>query len=421
MRNFNLPDILKNIEFLKLWGNQVLLQVGFNMCNYTAFLIIAHTTHSVFSQAQFYVVLTLPAFFISLIAGPLVDILDRKRIILVSNFILALLFLTYVFADGRLLIIMLIAFLTSATARFFIPAVGATIPLIVEVKTLNQANSFFLFTLMGSVLLGYSITGPIIQTFGGLGSKGEAIPFFLSSLLLFISFFIILRLKQINVSKPKTPHGTIIKRVFHLFWQTVREIKANDKISLPILLLVFVELIAGVLSVALLEYVRRFLHMPLTSVSLILITPLIAGLIVGVLLLSKIEKKYGHRLSIYSSCIGIGLLFLILGIMPMLGQSWLSIILFRIFTIIAAFVFGVLIVVIAVQSRTILQVHAKIQMQGRVFSLLDVMIAIFTPIPILILGFFADKINILSTLIFTGILIIIVTVLGSRIVKNSAA
>ena len=97
---FRLPDILKNIEFLKLWGNQVLLQVGFNMCNYTALLIIAHRTHSVFSQAQFYALLTLPAFFIGLVAGPLVDIVDRKRIMLVSNFLLAVLFLTYVFADG---------------------------------------------------------------------------------------------------------------------------------------------------------------------------------------------------------------------------------------------------------------------------------------------------------------------------------
>lgn len=430
MKNASFLEILKNTEFLKLWGNQVLLQVGFNICNYTALLIIAQRTHSVFAQAQFYAFLTLPTFFISLIAGPLVDIWDRKRIMLVSNFVLAVLFLTYIFADGRLLIIMLIAFLTSATARFFIPSVAATIPLIVEKKILNYANAFFLFTLMGSVLVGYSITGPILQAFGGLGSKGETIPFFLSSLLLFISFFLILKLKEIKVVCPKTPSGTIIKKVFYLFLQTAREIKRNNKISLPILLLVFVELIVGVLSVALLEYVRRFLHMPLTSVSLILIIPLVVGLVVGVLLLSEIEKKYGRRLSIYSSCIGIGLLFLILGIMPMLGQGWLSIIIFRIFTIIAAFFFGVMVVIIAVQSRTVLQTHAKIQMQGRVFSFLDILITISIPIPVLILGFFADRISILSTLIFMGIAIIVVTVLGSKVVirktsqtvqKNAAA
>lgn len=416
MKIFRLPDILKNIEFLKLWGNQVLLQVGFNMCNYTALLIIAHRTHSVFSQAQFYALLTLPAFFIGLVAGPLVDIVDRKRIMLVSNFLLAVLFLTYVFADGSILLIMLIAFLTSGVARFFIPSVAATIPLIVEKKTLNHANAFFLFTLMGSVLLGYSITGPIIQTFGGLSTRGEVIPFFLGSTLLFISFILIFTLKKINVERPKIPDGTIIKKILHLFWQTVGEIKANDKISLPILLLVFVELIVGLLSVAFLEYVRRFLHMPLTSVSLILIAPLIVGLIIGVLLLSQIERKYGRRLSIYLSCIGIGLLFLILGIMPMLGESWLSIIVFRISTIIAAFAFGVLVVVISVQARTILQLHAKIQMQGRVFSFLDILISVSIPLPVLLLGFFADRISILATLSFMGVAIILTTIFGNKIV-----
>lgn len=415
MKIFRLPDILKNIEFLKLWGNQVLLQIGFNMCNYTVLLIIAHRTHSVFSQAQFYAFLTLPAFFVSLVAGPLVDIVDRKRIMLVSNFILAVLFLAYVFVEGSMLFIMVIAFLTSAAARFFIPAEAATIPLIVKDKLLNQANSFFLFTLMGSVLFGYSITGPILQAFGGLGSRGEVIPFFLGSAFLFMSFFLILRLKKISLNKAETPSGTIIRKIFHLFWQILSEIKVNNKISLPILLLVFVELIVGVVSIAFLEYVRRFLHMPLTSVSLILIAPLIVGLIVGVLLLSQIERKYGRRLSIYLSCIGIGLLFLILGIMPMLGESWLSVIILRIFTIIASFAFGVLVVIISVQARTILQLHAKIQMQGRVFSFLDILISVSIPLPVLILGFFADKISILATLLLIGLLIIGGTVVGNKI------
>lgn len=420
MKNFTLPDILKNTEFLKLWGNQALLQVAFNMCNYTALLIIAHRTHSVFAQAQFYAALTLPAFFTSLVAGPVIDTMDRKRIMLISNLLLSFLFLAYIFAGDILLFIMLVAFLTSVVARFFIPSVAATIPLIVDKKILNQANAFFLFTLMGSVLFSYSITGPIIQTFGGLGSRAEVVPFFLSSTLLFISFFLILKLKEIRVEIPKIPHGTIIKKVFHLFWQAIKEIKGNNKISLPIFLLVFVELVVGVLSVALLEYVRRYLHLPLTSASLILMLPLIIGLIVGALFLGEVEKKYGRRLSIYLSCIGIGLLFLILGMMPIVGASWLSVIIFRIFTMISAFFFGILIIVIAVQARTILQTHAKVQMQGRVFSLLDILIATSIPLPVLLLGFFADKISILPTLLVMGLLIISGTVIGNKMIIGKA-
>ena len=203
--------------------------------------------------------------------------------------------------------------------------------------------------------------------------------------------------------------------------QTARAIKRDNKISLPILLLVFVELIVAVLSVALLEYIRRYLHLPLTSASLILIMPLIAGLLVGGLVLGEVEKKYGRKLSIYLSCVGIGVLFLVLGGVPLIGESYLSVMLFRAVTMSAAFAFGVLVVFISVQSRTVLQTHTKIQMQGRVFSFLDIMIAVFTPIPVLILGFFADSISILATLIFTGVLIVVATVFGNAMVAKKLA
>lgn len=420
MRNGSFLEILKNTEFLKLWGNQVLLQVSLNVCNYAALLIIANKTHSVFAQAQFYAALTLPAFVVGLIAGPLIDIVDRKRIMLIANFFLAILFLTYVFAGGHIFLIMFIAFLTSVAARFFIPAEIATIPLIVDKKNLDQANAFFLFTLMGSVLLGYSFTGPIIQAFGGLGTKGELAPFIISGIILAAGFFLIFSLKRVDFVKPMIPNGSFVKKALYLSMQTVKAIKKDNKISLPILFLVFVELIVAVLTVALLEYIDRYLHLPLTSASLILITPLIIGLLVGGLILGEIEKKYGRRLSIYLSCVGIGILFLALGGVPLIGEGTIPLMVFRIVTIFAAFAFGVLIVLISVQSRTVLQTHTKIQMQGRVFSFLDILIAISIPIPVLILGFFADRISILATLIFMGILIVAGTVIGRKIVNRKA-
>lgn len=414
MSNLALPNILKNAEFLKLWGNQILLQVSINICNYAAILIIAHRTHSVFAQAEFYAALTIPAFLVSLIAGPMIDIVDRKRIMLIANFSLVLLFLSYVLGNNSLIVIMMVAFSTSIAARFFIPAEIATIPLIVDKKDIEQANAFFLFTLMGSVLLGYSLTGPIMQVFGGLGTKGELAPFIVSSIIVAIGFLLIFKLKKADYIKAAIPSGSFLKKALHLSMQTMKAIKKDNKISLPILLLVFVELIVGILSVALLEYIRRYLNLPLTSASLILIIPLIVGLLFGGLMLKKVEKKYGRRLSIYLSCVGIGILFLVLGGVPLIGQNLLF--LFRFITMVSAFSFGVLIVVISVQSRTVLQTHTKIQMQGRVFSILDIMIAVFTPIPVLLLGFFADSISILAALIFMGIIIIAVTVFGNSVI-----
>lgn len=419
MMILKVPEIFKNKQFLRLWGNQLLLQVAFNMCNYTALLIIADRTHSVFNQAQFYAALTIPAFLVSLVAGPVVDMVDRRRVMIVSNLLMAVLFLLYVFANGQLPFIMLIAFLTASCARFFIPAEAATIPMVVEKKILDHANAFFLFTLMGSVLIGYSIAGPIIQFFGGLGTNGELVPFFLGSGLLVMSFLIIYGFKSVGVPDPGARGSNLFGKIFYLLWQTFGEIRVNKKISIPIVLLVFVELIVGILSVTLFEYVNRYLQLPLTSVSVVLITPLIAGLIIGILLLSKIEKKYGHRLSIFLACVGIGMLFCFLGLLPLLGKGEIWVFAARAFAVVAALIFGILAVVIAVQSRTILQINAKIEMQGRVFSFLDILIALAIPVPVLFLGFFADKISILAMLVFTGVVILIAATLGSRMFFGS--
>ena len=377
------------------------------MVNFTALLILADRTHSPFVQAQFYTALTVPAIIFGLIAGPIVDITNRKRLILITDIFLAILFLLYSFSVNNIFFILTLAFLTSSVARFFIPAEAATIPLVVERKILNHANSFFLFTLLGSVLLGYSMAGPIIQTFGGLKTQGEIVPFFLAIPFLLLGFILVSGLKDIKMKKPDVPQGHIFRKTFHLFLQTVSEVRTNKRVSLPLLLLVFIELMVGVLSVVLLEYVRRFLTLPLTSITYVLMGPLVVGLVIGIALLGRVEVNLGRRKSILLSLIATGAILILIGLSPALFGTLTT----RIVAVVSAFFIGILIVMIAVQARTILQINAKEQMHGRIFSFLDVLIAIAIPVPVLITGFLADRVSLLATLVFMGGLIIALTYL----------
>jgi len=382
------------------------------MVNFTALLILAERTHSPFIQAQFYTALTIPAIIFGLIAGPIVDITNRKRLILITDILLAILFFLYIFSVNNIFFILALAFLTSSVARFFIPAEAATIPLIVERKILNHANSFFLFTLLGSVLLGYSIAGPIIQTFGGLKTQGEIVPFLLSVPVLLLGFILVSGLKAIKINKPDVPQGHIFRKTFHLFLQTVSEVRTNKRVSLPLLLLVFIELMIGLLSVVLLEYVRRFLVLPLTSITYVLMGPLVLGLVIGVALLGRVEINLGRRKSIFLSLIATGVILILIGVSPALLDTFST----RIVAVISAFFIGILIVMIAVQARTILQINAKEQMHGRIFSFLDVLIAIAIPVPVLITGFLADRVSLLATLVFMGGLIIALTYLAHNFI-----
>lgn len=413
--NIKVPAIFRNHQFLRLWGNQILLQVAFNMCNYTALLIIADRTHSPFAQAQLYAALTLPAFVFGLIAGPIVDITDKKHLMIITDAALAILFVLYAFVSPHVVLIMIVAFLTSSVARFFIPAEAATIPLIVDENTLHHANTFFLFTLMGSVLLGYAVAGPIIQAFGGLRTSGELMPFFLSGALVIIGLILRLTLKKIEGVRPAIPSGGVFKKTFGLFWETVSEVRKNHSVSLSLGLLVFVEFMVGASSILLLEYVRRYLLLPLPSISYVLMLPLITGLILGAVFLDKIEKIYGQRKSILLSCLGTGAVFAIFGTAPFIFQSPAPV---RTVAIAAAFLMGIFLVLIAVQSRTILQVNTKSEMHGRIFSFLDIMIALITPVPVLVLGFLADKVSILWMLSVIGISIIAISVLSGKFARR---
>ncbi|MBI2031680.1 MAG: MFS transporter [Candidatus Levybacteria bacterium] len=408
-----MPKILKNHQFLRLWGNQVLLQVAFNMCNFSALLILADRTHSPFIQAQFYTALILPAILFGLIAGPIVDMTNRKQLILLTDFLLALLFFSYIFMDGKIWLAFLIAFLTSSVARFFTPAEAASIPLIVEKETLNHANTFFLFTLMGSVLLGYAIAGPVMQLFGGLGTDGEYAPFILGSIILAIGFILMWGMPHIETVKPKLSEGSVVGKTFILFWQTIQEVKTNKRVSLPIAILVFIELMVGLMSIMLLEYIRRYVQLPLTSISYVLMGPLVFGLIIGILLLVKVEKLYGARRSIFRGIVGTGALLFVMGITPIIVDKFgFDISFVRFMLIGASFVMGILVVLVAVQSRTILQTSSRQEMHGRIFSFLDIMIAFVTPIPVLIMGFLADKVSLLATLMSIGFVIMLLTYLG---------
>lgn len=394
----------------------MLLQVAFSMSNFTALIILADRTHSPFIQAQFYTALVIPAVIFGLIAGPVVDIVERKTLMLITDGLLALLFFAYIFAVDNIYLIFLIAFLTSSVARFFIPAEAASIPLVVERKTLNHANSFFLFTLMGSVLLGFALAGPVIQYFGGLGTFGEKAPFIISSLFLTIGFFLRLSLRKIEFQRPYIPIGSIYRKAFHLFAESVKEVISNNRISFPIGLLVFVELMIGLLSVIFLEYVRRYLGFELTSVSYILMGPLILGLIMGIVFIDKIEKLYGRKKSILASLLFMGALFIVLGVAPYVFSGQEGLVIVRSITILASFFIGILMVLIAVQARTILQISAHETMHGRIFSFLDVMIAIAIPIPVLFVGFVADKADLLGTIVAIGLGIILLTVMGHKFI-----
>lgn len=411
--------LLQNKQFIKLWINQILLQIGFNMTNFTALLVIDHTTSSRFSLAVFYAAMTLPAFVVGFLAGSIVDLYSRKKLIVASNIALAILFLAYSEFSYTYWGIIIIAFLASSVAQFFTPAEAATIPLIVKPKDLGRANAFFLFTGMGSVMIGYAIAGPLIQFFGGLFPIGGKNTFIFSAMLVLTGFLFTSTLKNIGKAKIKKIDEKIIGHAFTLTREVIAETKKNYRILVPIALLTLVEFNVGLLAILFIDYVKVYLVLPSTSTSYFLILPLILGLGLGIEMIGRVQKRWGRGKAIYWGALIFGIVILVLGIGGVLLKlSMLTLLNLRILTLVCAAFVGVAAVFIAVNARTILQENTPKEMLGRVFSLVTVGASAVTPIPILIVALITEKVDVTTVFIIFGATLTIISVIAKSIIAK---
>ncbi len=399
-------EIFRNIQFLKLWGSQILLQIAFNMCNFTAILLISDLTDSRFAIAQFYAAMTLPAFAVGLFAGAVVDMSNRKNLMLLTDALLAGLFFCYALSINHYWPILIIAFLSASVAQFFTPAEAATIPTLVKGKALEKANALFLFTGLGSVMLGYALAGPVIDYFNSQGVNGVRAAFLVASGLTLLGFFLRLSLRTIETTRPTIEAKALVRRTLSLTREVFVLARSDKKISLPILLLTVMEFNIGMLAIIFLDYVKKYLNLPETATSYFLVLPLILGLGVGVAMLGKLEQWFSKGRQIFFGGILFGVIIFLLGASAKLfGTS--EYLLLRTITLVAAGVVGISVVILSVHSRTILQEQTPENMLGRVFSLVTVGSSAVTPIPILIIAFLTEKLDVSTIFLLLGVMLFV--------------
>lgn len=401
---FSLMNLLKNGQFTRLWANQILLQTGFNMANFTILLLIDSLTSSRFALAQFYAALTIPSFLVGMVAGAIVDTSNRKWVILVSDAALAILFLAYAFFTHSYWFLLTIAFLSACVAQVFTPAESATLPKIVKKKDLEHANALFLFTGFGSVLLGYGLAGPVIQLFGGLEKYGDQSTFIIAATLTAIGFVLSSSL-TIEDTRHHGFHPYLIREAKKLTREVLETTRRNTKILLPIILLSLMQFCIGLLAILFIDFVKTYLHLPSTATSYFLVIPLGFGLIIGVYLLKKLQKKVKRGRMIYIGSLAFGLAMLLIGLAgDYFAKQREGMLILRAITTTGAVVSGISAVFIAVHSRTILQQATPPKMLGRVFSLVYAAGSMATPVPILLIALITEKVDVAIVFIIFGVI-----------------
>lgn len=417
-------QVIKNRGFLNLWLNQILVQLSYNSLNFALIIWVFRLTDSNIAVSALIFAIFLPAVIFGLLTGVLVDIIDRKKIIMAINILLALAFFSLIFFKESFPAILAITFLVNALGQFYALAESSAIPIIARRDELITANVIFSVTLYSSFLLGFGMSGPLINhlgidmvfTLGGV---------FLALAFLFSIFFpsiavepdqagrkLILALKQKNLQ--------IIKEIgFSEITDTIRLVQGKLPVLSSILILAGVQAVIGILGVLMPGFLEKSLQIKATDASYILVVPLGLGLVAGGLILGKIGYSLIKRRLVGRAIIFAGLLFFLVGVAPIISPAirhlpkpqplpfFYQLPLSKIL-IIGSFLLGMCLVSILVPSQTVLQQNTPNKDRAKIFSVLGVVMSALSLIPVLLSGVLADIFGTTPIFIALGAVIILV-------------
>ena len=388
--------VLKNRHFLLLWLAQLISLTALNAANYGVIVIVNEVTHSVFMAGLAIIAFTLPAVPFSAVAGVIVDRMNKRLVLWISNLLrmaaMLLLVVCLLTARSNLWPLYIITFITSLIGQFFIPAEGSSIPLLVGERDLMPALSLFNISITVSQALGFLVLGQLVSTIFPtfslpLGSHGVQIEptdslFILVALAYLVCVALILliptrafREAHIQRHERAGAHVDVGNALSTLWndmadgWHIVREDRLLFYSVIQLSVVGIVMLLIGELAGA---FVQNVLHRPVSQMAFIL-APAAIGLVGASALMPRISERFGKvRLAT------IGFVVLAIGFFALIASSWIaswlnpkhgaeSPILFWT-VIIIVFLLGIAMAVVNIPTQTMMQERAPEQGRARVLA-----------------------------------------------------
>jgi DHA3 family macrolide efflux protein-like MFS transporter len=157
---------MKHRSFLLLWVGKLISTAGSALTTLAASILVYRMTGSALSVGLMLIATVLPSIAIGLFAGVLVDRFDRKKIMLVSDLLRALLsFLIPFMVVRNQLWLYGIVMLSSAVGQFFNPAEESILPEIAGGKELSAANSLMAISGFACTAAGFALCGWITSRY----------------------------------------------------------------------------------------------------------------------------------------------------------------------------------------------------------------------------------------------------------------
>jgi MFS family permease len=394
-------SIFKKPGFMYLWGSQIFSQVTIHMLN---FLLLAHlyeATNSTIATSLLWVAYALPALFIGPIGAASVDLVSRRKTLMIANLLQALTVFVYIFINQQsIFILYAIALIYSSLNQFYGPAELATLPGTVGKKMLARANSLFFTTSQAALILGFGFAG-ILQKL--IGFNGTLI---LATTLLFLAFVSVSFLTEV---KPKKKLPVEFEKVLKTFFNTIVEgyvfIKSNKTVLFPLLILLGIQATLAIMLVNLPVIAAQILNISVSYSGVSLVVPAGIGALLGATYIPSLIKKGWRK----KRLIDAGLIITVIALVAMaIGIPLLPIAVRLTFTSFLIIATGIAFVAINIPALTFLQESTPQWFRGRVFGNLWFMTSIISIIPVLFTGAISEIFGVKTLLVLmaAGILFV---------------
>ncbi|MEW6075284.1 MAG: MFS transporter [Candidatus Omnitrophota bacterium] len=408
--------VLKNRNFFFLWVGQIISQLGDRLGQMALIgFVYLKAPGSPLEIAKVLSFTILPVFLIGPIAGVYVDRWDRRRTMFACDFLRSLLVLTiplFLFYKQNFGWVYLIIFLTFSVGRFFVPAKLSIIPEVIRKEELLMANSLVNITGMIAAVLGFGVSGLVVEWLGARSG------FFLDSLSflasgLFIFFITNKARAAMNISKVGREIVEVIRKsVFEEIKEGVVYFITQKEIRFTAWIIFILWSALGAVYVVMIVFVQNTLHSATKDLGL-LIMFLGAGLLLGSLVYGHLGQKVSQYKTIFASLVCSGIMLVIFAeIIYRYPQFFIAASL--------ALMLGLLISPIMIASNTIIHNASANHMMGKIFSSLEIVMHLGFLIFMFISSSLAEHFSNQAILITVGYIVIIVGLVGFALNRKLA-
>ena len=159
-------SVFRNRSFTLLWTGQLISAMGSALTALAASILVFRLTGSALSVGLMLIATSAPTVLIGLFAGVFVDRFDRKRIMLGSDLLRAILiFLIPFLIPLNINWLYIIVALTSAITQFFDSAHASVLPEVASDEELSAANALMAVSSVGSMTVGFAVAGMIASRY----------------------------------------------------------------------------------------------------------------------------------------------------------------------------------------------------------------------------------------------------------------